>query len=90
MLSNLNITKGIIFSQELMLELTKLGMPREKAYRIVQKHTMQSFSKNIDLVELIQRDKIINSKISVNKMKNIFNYSKHFKYINYIFRRVFK
>ena len=90
MLSNLNITKGIIFSQELMLELTKLGMPREKAYRIVQKHTMQSFSKNIDLVELIQKDKIINSKVSVNKMKNIFNYSKHFKYINYIFRRVFK
>ena len=90
MLSNLNITKGIVFSQELMLELTKSGMPREKAYRIVQKHAMQSFSKNIDLVELIQKDKIINSKIPVNKMKNIFNYSKHFKYINYIFRRVFK
>ena len=90
MLSNLNITKGIVFSQELMLELTKSGMPREKAYRIVQKHAMQSFSKKIDLVELIQKDKIINSKISVNKMKNIFNYSKHFKYINYIFRRVFK
>ena len=90
MLSNLNITKGIVFSQELMLELTKSGMAREKAYRIVQKHTMQSFSKNIDLVELIQKDKIINSKIPVNKMKNIFNYSKHFKYINYIFRRVFK
>ena len=90
MLSNLNITKGIVFSQELMLELTKSGMPREKAYRIVQKHAMQSFSKKIALVELIQKDKIINSKISVNKMKNIFNYSKHFKYINYIFRRVFK
>ena len=90
MLSNLNITKGIVFSQELMLELTKSGMPREKAYRIVQKHAMQSFSKKIDLVELIQKDKIINSKISINRMKNIFNYSKHFKYINYIFRRVFK
>ena len=90
MLSNLNITKGIVFSQELMLELTKSGMPREKAYRIVQKHAMQSFSKKIDLVELIQKDNIINSKISINKMKNIFNYSKHFKYINYIFRRVFK
>ena len=89
MLSNLNLTKGIVFSQELMLELTKSGMPREKAYRIVQKHTMQSFLKNIDLVELIQKDKIINSKISINKMKNIFNYSKHFKYVNYIFRRVF-
>ena len=90
MLSNLNITKGLVFSQEIMLELTKSGIPREKAYRIIQKHTKQSFSKNIDLVELIKKDKLINSKITVNKIKNIFNYSKHFKYVNYIFRRVFK
>ena len=90
MLSNLNITKGLVFSQELMLELTKSGIPREKAYRIIQKHTKQSFSKNIDLVELIKKDKFINGKIAVNKIKNIFNYSKHFKHVNYIFRRVFK
>ena len=43
-----------------------------------------------DLVELIKKDKFINGKISVNKIKNIFNYSKHFKHVNYIFRRVFK
>jgi len=90
MLSNLNATKGLVFSQELMLELTKSGISREKAYKIIQKYSKESFSKNIDLLELIKKDKIINSKISVNKMKNIFNYSKHFKYVNYIFRRVFK
>ena len=90
MLSNLNITKGLVFSQELMLELTKSGISREKAYKIIQKYSKESFSKNIDLLELIKKDKIINSKISVNKMKNIFNYSKHFKYVNYIFRRIFK
>ena len=89
MLSNLNITKGLIFSEEVMLELTKSGIPREKAYRIVQKHAKQSFSRNIDLIELIKKDKLINNKISISKMKNIFNYSKHFKYVNYIFRRVF-
>ena len=89
MLSNLNITKGLIFSEEVMLELTKSGIPKEKAYRIVQKHAKQSFSRNIDLIELIKKDKLINSKISISKMKNIFNYSKHFKYVNYIFRRVF-
>jgi len=89
MLSNLNITKGLIFSQEVMLELTKSGIPREKAYRIVQKHAKQSFSRNIDLIELIKKDKLINSKISISKIKNIFNYSKHFKHVNYIFRRVF-
>ena len=90
MLSNLNITKGLIFSQEVMLELTKSGIPREKAYKIVQKHAKESFSKKIELIDLIKKDKLINSKISNKKMKNIFNYSKHFKYVNYIFRRVFK
>ena len=89
MLSNLSMTKGLIFSQEVMLELTKSGIPREKAYRIVQQYVKQSFTKNIDLVELLIKDKLIISKISVNKMKNIFNYSKHFKHVNYIFRRVF-
>ena len=90
MLSNLNITKGLIFSQEVMLELTKSGITREKAYKIVQKHAKESFSKKIELIDLIKKDKLINSKISNKKMKNIFNYSKHFKYVNYIFRRVFK
>jgi adenylosuccinate lyase len=90
MLSNMNITKGLVFSQEIMLELTKSGIPREKAYRIVQKHTKQSLLKNVDLIELIKKDKLINRKITVNKIKNIFNYSRHFKHINYIFKRVFR
>ena len=89
MLSNLNMTNGIIFSQEIMLELTNLGIPREKAYRIVQKKAKESYSKNINLLNLIKSDKLISKKIPVNKMKKIFNYSKHFKYVNYIFRRVF-
>ena len=90
MLSNLNKTKGLIFSQELMLELTKSGLSREKSYKIVQSYAKQSFSKNIDLIELIKKDKSILSKISEKKLKNIFNYSKHFKNVNYIYRRVFK
>ena len=90
MLLNLNKTKGIIFSQELMLELTKSGISREKSYKIVQSHAKKSFLKNIDLIELIKKDKLIINKISEKKLKNIFNYSKHFKNVNYIYRRVFK
>ena len=90
MLSNLNKTKGLIFSQELMLELTKSGISREKSYKIIQYYTKQSFSKNIDLIELIKKDERIMSKINEKKLKNIFNYTKHFKNVNYIYRRVFK
>jgi len=89
MMKNLNITKGLIFSQEMMLELTKTGISREKAYKILQFHTKESYAKNIDLINLIKKDKFITNKISLKKIDNIFKYSKHFKNVNYIFKRVF-
>ena len=90
MLKNLNITKGIIFSQELMLELTKAGLSREKSYRIIQSHAKKCISQNLNLFEVVKKDKLITGKISLNKLKKIFNYSSHFKNINLIFNRVFK
>jgi len=90
MIQNLNITKGLVFSQEIMLELTKSGMPREKSYRIVQAHAKESFSKNIDLIKLIKNDKKITEKLSEKKIDSIFKYNKHFKNVNYIFKRLFK
>jgi len=87
---NLNITKGIIFSQEIMLELVKTGISREKAYRLVQSHSKKCFSQNKNLFDVVKNDKTIISKIPLNKLKKIFNYSSHFKNINLIFNRVFK
>ena len=90
MISNLNITKGIIFSQEIMLELTKSGMSREKSYQIIQSHTKKCFSQNLNLFEVVKKDKVIADRIPLNKLKKIFNYSSHFKNVNLIFNRVFK
>ena len=90
MIKNLNLTNGVVFSQEVMLELTKVGFTREKAYRIVQKHAKVSISKNINLIDLLKKDRLIYSKIPNKKMDSIFKYSKHLKNINYIFKRVFK
>ena len=87
---NLNITKGIIFSQEIMLELVKTGISREKAYRLVQSHSKKCFSQNKNLFDVVKNDKTIISKIPLTKLKKIFNYSSHFKNINLIFNRVFK
>ncbi len=89
MLENLNLTKGIIFSQELMLELTKTGLSREKSYKMVQSYSKKCFADNLDLFNVVQSDKYIMSKIPIKKLESIFNYSKHFKNVNLIFRRVF-
>ena len=90
MLENLNLTKGLIFSQELMLELTKTGLSSEKSYKMVQGYAKKCFAENLDLLNVIQSDKYIMSNISEKKLKSIFSYSKHFKNVNLIFRRVFK
>jgi adenylosuccinate lyase len=90
MLKNLNETKGLIFSQELMLELTKYGLSREKSYKMVQNYAKKCFDENVNLISLVMKDKFIMSKISTKKLKSIFSYSKHFKNVNLIFRRVFK
>jgi adenylosuccinate lyase len=90
MISNLNITKGIIFSQEIMLELTKTGISREKSYRIIQSHANKCLAQNLNLFEVVKKDKLITDIIPLNKLKKIFNYSSHFKNINLIYNRVFK
>ena len=90
MVDNLNITKGTIFSQELMLELTKSGLSREKSYRLVQAHAKKCIADNLNLLDVVMIDKNITSRISSKKMKKIFDYSNHFKNVNLIFNRVFK
>jgi len=90
MIQNINLTRGIIFSQEIMLELTRAGMTREKAYKIVQNYSMKCFSENRSLFDLISNDKNIMSYITEKKLRSIFNYSGHFKNVNFIFKRVFK
>ena len=90
MLENLNITKGLIFSQEVMLELTKSGLSREKSYQMVQSYAKKCFAENLNLYDFLLKDKLIMTKISQKRLKSIFSYSKHFKNVNLIFGRVFK
>ncbi len=90
MIKNLNLTRGLVFSQEVMLELTKSGIAREKAYRLVQSNAKASFAKNTNLLTLLKSDKSITSKISEKRLDKIFTYDKHLKNVNYIFKRVFK
>ena len=90
MLQNLNITKGLIFSQEVMLELTKSGLSREQSYKMVQNYSKKCFAENLNLYDVISSDKLIMRKISLKKLKSIFSYSKHLKNVDFIFRRVFK
>ena len=90
MLKNLNITNGLIFSQRVMLELTKHGFSREKAYKIVQKNAQNSHKKNISFYQSLMNDSLISKKISNKDLKKMFDLNFHIKRINIIYNRVFK
>ena len=90
MLENLNLTRGLVFSQEVMLEIIKAGMSREKAYRLVQSHAKKSLANKIDLIKLLKEDKTIINRLGAKQINKIFNYDKHLRNVNYIFKRVFK
>ena len=90
MLKNINITNGIFFSQRVLLELTVVGFSREEAYKLVQKNAMKSWKENSSFLSNILLDKKITSKIPVNKLKKLFNFSYHTKRINIIFNRSLK
>ena len=90
MLKNLNISNGLIFSQRVMLELTKYGFSREKAYRIVQKNAQNSYKRNISFYQSLMNDSLINKKISNRDLLKMFDLNYHTKRINVIFKRIFK
>ena len=90
MLKNLNITNGLIFSQRVMLELTKHGFSREKAYTMVKKNAENSWKKNISFHESLSKDSLINKKISNKDLIKMFDINYHTKKIDVIYKRVFK
>jgi len=90
MKKNLDITNGVFFSQRVLLELTTVGFTREESYKIVQKNAMQAWKENSSFYDKIASDKKITNKISVNKLKKLFDFGYHTKRINIIFNRSLK
>jgi len=87
---NLELTKGLFFSQRVLLELTSKGLKRQAAYKIVQKCAMKSLENNSSFYNSLLKDKKIMGKIPVNNLNKLFNFSYHTRRINIIFKRVLK
>ena len=89
MKENLNRMKGLVFSQQILLELAQAGLSREDAYQLVQFQAMKVWKENVDFQSLIQSDATISDVLGQEKIKEIFDPNYHLKYINNIFDRVF-
>ena len=90
MKKNLDLTKGLFFSQRVLLHLTEKGLKREVAYRIVQKCALRALDKDISFYDSLLEDKKIRGIITVNNLNNLFDFGYHTKKINVIFNRLLK
>jgi adenylosuccinate lyase len=86
---NIHLTKGLIFSQRVMLALTKKDISREEAYQLVQKTSLQAWNENLDFKELILKDPEISQILSEEEIADCFTLDPYLEKIDYIFDKVF-
>ncbi len=89
MLANLESTRGLVFSGQLLLDLVESGVSREDAYRLVQSHAMRAWKENLDFHELILNDPEIRGRVPKAKIERAFDLKRQLKNIDKIFARVF-
>ncbi|HOJ37639.1 MAG TPA: adenylosuccinate lyase [Ignavibacteriales bacterium] len=88
MLKNLNLTRGLVFSQKVLLKLTEKGITREEAYKIVQTSAMEVWAnKDKNLLDELLKSEDARKYLSEDELKSIFNTDNMLKNIDYIFNR---
>src|SRR5687767_10018137 len=88
MLENLNATKGLIFSGQLLLALTNKGLSREAAYDLVQRNAMRVWDEDRDFRELVKADEEIKAQLSGDEIDRVFSLEHYLRNIDTIYRRV--
>ena len=88
MLKNLNLTGGLIFSQEVLLALVNKGVTRENAYAMVQRNAMQVWEEGKDFKKLLKNDSEIMNLMNESEIDILFDLNKVLININKVFKRL--
>lgn len=88
MQANLDMTHGLIHSQQVLLCLTRKGFSREQAYRMVQRHAMDSWNSGRDLRALIEADSEIMARVTPADLDQVFDIRVHFRDVARTFKAV--
>jgi len=89
MMANLNMTKGLVFSQMVLLKLIEKGITRENAYAIVQRNAMESWREGLEFKQLLRNDDDVMLFLKPEDLDETFKVENFLKHVNYIFIRVF-
>jgi adenylosuccinate lyase len=90
MLENLNLTRGVIFSQMVLLKMVKKGMTREQAYAVVQDNAMRAWLEGIEFKDLLLSDRRVKSYLDPREIEGVFRLENFLGNVDYIFKRTFR
>jgi adenylosuccinate lyase len=85
---NLDLTKGLIFSQRIMLALIDKGLSRQKAYELVQRNAMKAWHRNQNFLTMLKGDAEVTAALPNEDLEPLFNEQYYLRYIDDIFKRV--
>lgn len=88
MLRNLNKTRGLVFSQGVLLALVEKGLSREEAYDLVQRLAMRSWEEEVHFRELLENDKEVASRLTSEELDACFDPKKNLRHVSRIFQRL--
>jgi adenylosuccinate lyase len=88
MQANINATRGLTFSQSVLLALTRKGTTREDAYALVQRNSLKAWNENLDFKALILADPEIGGQLTPTEIEGCFSLVPYLEKIDYIFERV--
>ena len=86
---NLDSSKGLVFSGQLLLELTARGMSREDAYQVVQTHAMEAWRTEGDFRAAVAADPAVRAAVSEAELAEVFRLERYLGHVDDVFRRVF-
>jgi len=90
MKANIDATRGLIFSQSVLLALTKKGLTREEAYQVVQRNSLKAWKDGLDFRELVAADPDVARVLRPKDIERCFSLAPYLDKIDYIFERVFR
>src|SRR6185295_8193123 len=88
MRSNLDLTRGLIYSQRVLLALVGAGMMREDAYAAVQKHSMAAWKGGPDLEARLTADPAVTGILKREDLHGCFDPAHFTRHVNQVFERV--
>jgi len=85
---NIGITKGLVFSQRVMLALIDKGLSREKAYKLVQRNAMKVWEGKRQFLTLLKADPEVTAVLPPEELEPLFDHQYYLRYVDDIFQRL--